>query len=225
MMSVRNLFASRVVLGLMAVMATWQVNAAEVGVHVLDERDRQPLEDAAVCLGTEANPQQFGAQRTDASGMVRFADVPDAPLLLTVSKPQYRGFQAKHAPKRSDVILGVVLHPGGLGPECTAPPVAVASPTGFEVTGFNINRGQRQTSDAEVTLFSQVNGEPTHYRASEHADFRDAEWQPYAPAAQFHLSGPPGEKTVYFQVRRFSGTSGASVQTESEPVSASILLR
>ena len=59
--------------------------ASELRVRVF-ERGAKPLAGVSVCLGTSANPVQFGSHQTDSEGYAAFADVPRASLLITASK-------------------------------------------------------------------------------------------------------------------------------------------
>lgn len=200
--------------------------AAEVRVQVVDAVGRAPLADAAVCLGTPADATQFGAVRTGAGGEVRFSDVPDTPLLLTVSRDQYRGYQRRHPAKRFDVVLEVALHTGGLGPACNAPVRAgQAQQERLAINGFTLNAGRAVTRQRRVLLSAQVLGNPTHFRVSERADFSDADWQPFSLPSSFHLSQARGDKVVYFQVRRFRDAGSASMQTLSSVAQAQIRLQ
>jgi len=54
-------------------------------VRVVDRQSGAPVGQAAVCLGTAARPDQFGARRATADGTVRFADLPVNRMLLTAS--------------------------------------------------------------------------------------------------------------------------------------------
>jgi hypothetical protein len=200
--------------------------AADVRIRVVDAAKRTPLSDAGVCLGTPADPEQFGALRTDAQGSVTFSGVPATPLMLTVSRDQYRGYRVQHGAKRFDVVIEVGLQTGGLGPTCDAPLTAGASEqTRLAISRFTINAGQRVTSRSDVSIAAVVAGGPTHYRISERADFGDAQWQPLALPTRFQLSRARGVKTVYFQVRRFRGSGEASMQSVSEIAQAEIVLQ
>ena len=69
-----------------------------------------------------------------------------------------------------------------------------------------------------MTLDANISGAPTQYRASELADFGDAEWLDYKASPGFMLSAGAGKKTVYYQVRRHSTQNGAVLETVA-PVS------
>ena len=197
--------------------------AADVRIRVVDAAKRTPLSDAGVCLGTPANPQQFGALRSDADGAVDFSGVPATPLMLTVSRDQYRGYRVQHGAKRFDVVIEVALQTGGLGPVCDAPLAAgIDQDTRLAISEFSINAGQPVTGRRNVSITAVVTGEPTHYRVSERADFSDADWQPYALPGRFQLSSKRDVKTVYFQVRRFRSSGEASMQSVSEIVRAEV---
>ncbi len=208
---------------LVASLVAAAASAADVQVRVVDAAKRTPLSNAGVCLGTPANPEQFGALRSDAQGMVNFDGVPPTPLLLTVSRNQYRGYRVQHGAKRFDVVIEVALQTGGLGPVCDAPlSAAIGEETRLAISEFSINAGQRVTKRRNVSIAAVVAGEPTHYRVSERADFSDADWQPYALPTRFQLSATRGAKTVYFQVRRFRSNGEASMQSVSEVVQAEV---
>ncbi|MDH3712366.1 MAG: carboxypeptidase regulatory-like domain-containing protein [Gammaproteobacteria bacterium] len=200
--------------------------AADIHIRVIDAAKSTPLNDAAVCLGTPADPDQFGALRTDMQGNVSFSGVPATPLMLTVSRDQYRGYRVQHGAKRFDVVIEVGLQTGGLGPTCDAPLSAgTAEQTRLAISEFSINAGQRVTNRRDVSIAALVAGGPTHFRVSERADFSDAEWQPFALPARFQLSRTRGAKTVYFQVRRFRSSGEASMQSVSEIARADIALQ
>jgi hypothetical protein len=200
--------------------------AADVRIRVVDAAKRTPLSDAGVCLGTPADPEQFGALRTDAQGNAIFSGVPATPLMLTVSRDQYRGYRVQHGAKRYDVVIEVGLQTGGLGPICDAPLTAgAAEQTRLAISRFTINAGQRVTNRSDVSIAAVVAGGPTHYRLSERADFSDAEWQPFALPTRFQLSRARGLKTVFFQVRRFRSSGEASMQSVSEIAQAEIVLQ
>lgn len=213
----------RIVTILVSLLGCSATQAADIRIRVVDAAKRTPLSDAGVCLGTPADPQQFGAVRTDSQGSASFSGVPATPLMLTVSRNQYRGYRVRHGVKRFDVVIEVGLHTGGLGPLCEAPRTASADQqTRLAVNRFSVNGGRRVTRRRDVTIAAVVAGAPTHYRVSEQADFGDAQWLPYALPGRFELSRARGSKTVYFQVRRFRGEGDASMQSVSEVARAEV---
>ena len=201
----------------------------DVGVTVVDSKSGSPLAGASVCLGTSADHSQFGARLTDASGRVVFNEIPRTALVLTVSKTQYRGYRRDDLPSEANRILAVTLRPGGLGPACAGAVAADEEPEteqtpGFMVRNFLINEGQKQTAKRSVVLSAKVAGQPTHYRASERADFQGAAWKSFDTPREFELSQGPGDKTVYFQVRRYMEIDGGVLQSLSNVSAGSIAL-
>ncbi len=207
--------------------ATAPVYAANVDVHVTDSIDDGPVASAAVCLGTPANLSQFGARRTDSDGIASFQVAVETPLILTVTKPQFRSIRHSLPGKRTDRTVLVYLLRGGGGPICSAPAEASAAETlsprtTILVEHCSINGGQKRTANRQVVLRCHVSGEPTHFRVSEQRDFADAEWQPHQPLVRVQLSAKRGKRTLYYQARRFSSVAGASLQTTSNIATASI---
>jgi fibronectin type 3 domain-containing protein len=78
---------------------------------------------------------------------------------------------------------------------------------------FTINNDASRTTSRTVTLNSTCANNPYYYRASELADFADADWHPYSASASFTLSAGNGTKTVYFQVENSGGQSGVLSDT------------
>lgn len=210
-----------VLLGVGLVAGVSSLWAADLTVQVLERGSGSPLAGAAVCLGTGADPSQFGAFRSDAEGTARFEDILDAPLVLTVSKSGFRGEQRNLLGTRSDRVLTVLLPRGGLGPQCDAPSAAGAE-TGLAITEFRIDAGARRTARGAVQLNLRANGAPTHFRASESSDFAHARWQPLSGTPRFELSPGPGLKRVYVQVRKLRQSEGLSLETQSDVVSDTI---
>ncbi|HQU14635.1 MAG TPA: carboxypeptidase regulatory-like domain-containing protein [Gammaproteobacteria bacterium] len=195
-------------------------HAADVTVQVLAKEAGQPITAASVCLGTRADPSQFGAQLTGPEGMVVFHGVPDAPLVLTVSKAGRSGDQQALFGGRSDQILNVSLARGGTGPVCrgaSAPPAPVLA-----LTGLRLDGGAAVTEHRRVTLDFSLTGTANQYRASESPQFTGARWATLHPRPGFELSAGPGEKQVYLQVRQFRERHGSTLEVRSNVVSGAI---
>jgi len=200
--------------------------ASELRVRVFERGARQPLAGVSVCLGTSADPVQFGADQTDREGYAAFADVPRASLLITASKPGYKGYQQSLVTSTIPRLLVMSLPAGGGGAVCT--PVGghtVASTDGLQISDFSINAGAATSPDREVHLDHRVSGHPSEYRAGENRDLSTAPWQRYSAQPVFVLSPGNGRKTVYFQVRRYSKIDGADIQTLSPVVHDTIILQ
>jgi hypothetical protein len=200
--------------------------ASELRVRVFERGGRQPLAEVSVCLGTSANPVQFGSELTDREGYAVFTDVPRAPLVITASKSGYQGYQQSLVTSTIPRLLVMSLPAGGGGAVCT--PVgsrAAASTGGLQISGFSINKGAATSPDREVHLDHRVSDHPSEYRAGENRDITTAPWQQYNARPVFVLSPGNGKKTVYFQVRRYSKIDGADIQTLSPIVHDTIILQ
>lgn len=185
-------------------------------VRLSDRQNGKPIADAAVCLGTSARTDQFGARRSDSQGVVRFDEVSPHPLVLTVSGEGYQGRRQALEPLYESRVLAVKLVTGGGGPACDAPPQvsSAAAGSGLTVEAVGI-RDNINTSPGGVLVAAQVSGPVNQIRISEQADFADAGWQPYQPVVPFTLSGGHGPKQLYVQVRRVAQVQGASIEVVS----------
>ncbi len=202
--------------GLLAAAAA---HAAVVGVRVLDATSAEPVPGAAVCLGTRAEPDQFGAQLTGPDGRVQFEDIPATPLQVTVSHPGHRGVRESYPTARFDRVLLVRLVPGGLGPQCVVPEGTSGTLRGARPALAVDILGGPTTATPEVQLRIRVQGKATHYRVSEDPSFRGAPWLPYTKQpVTFRLSPTPGDKTLYVQVRLQREVGGGRVEIESDVV-------
>lgn len=206
--------------------AAASASAADLTVEVRPRGGDGPLAGAAVCLGTAANPRQFGAFRSGADGRVVFRDLPRGTHLLTVSGEGYLGIGRVLESLTLDRVIQVELSRGGGGPLCEAPPVSGQGEivSGLRIEGFRLDGGAAVTRDPEVSLDHRLEGDANQYRASEHADFAGASWQPYTSRPVFRLGDGRGEKRVYFQVRRYVAVGESSLETLSPVVSDRIRL-
>lgn len=200
---------------------SFNAQAASIKVKVLDASKNRPITNAAVCLGTSANTDQFGAQHTDDQGLANFTVQSDTPLVLTVSGSQRKGIQRVIKAGNTNFVRVIHLPLGGLGPTCDAPariidskPESIDKPD-LQVAGVNIDRGHKLTTSRSVVLSSIIYGAPTHYRISEDPDFKDAEWLEYQKTPLFTLSPGDGKKKVYFQIRRSVEIENGAVESLS----------
>ena len=69
------------------------VFSSDLRVRVFERGGNAPMAGVAVCLGTPARLNQFGAMLTDPGGYAVFSDVPQTALLVTASRA---GFKAEH---------------------------------------------------------------------------------------------------------------------------------
>lgn len=206
--------------------------AGEITVQVSKRRAGDPVADAAICLGTPANPAQFGAMLADDKGMARFDKVHTrADLVLTVSKSGYQGRQVALGRDTRNRGVLLTLASGGGGPTCRkAVALAVqtlASPATHLAPGiieFRINGGEQKTRSARVALDFALTGEASHYRASDRSDFRSAQWLPLEHDLWLDLPGGAGLKTIYFQVGKLTSAEGAEIEILSNVAVDSIEL-
>ena len=85
-MTLRNLafIAASLALSVM----TSNTHAAKIGVRVLDANTGLPVPHASVCLGTASNPSIYGTGVTSVSGLALYDNVPEKPILNTLSADQ-----------------------------------------------------------------------------------------------------------------------------------------
>jgi len=201
--------------------------AAEIRIHVSDRQLGNALEHASVCLGTPANPVQFGGQFTGENGYAVFEEVPETPLILTVSRPEYTGYQRRQTARRFDITLRVGLATGGLGPICDLGEVEISpalTDGPVTISTFRLDDVAPSGGGREVRLNAVVTGNPTHYRVAEHWGFEGVEWIEYKSQPLHEISEGAGEKRVYFQVRRMKQLDGAQVESLSGIAQATIYL-
>jgi hypothetical protein len=187
-------------------------------VHLFDNQSGQPLQGAAVCLGTNARVDQFGAQRTDRNGVVRFNDVRPYEIVLTASRQGYQGRQQLLEPVYESRVLIVKLVTGGGGAECAAPVAETQPASGLLITTIQVRRDPVATTAGGVLVSARLNGDANQIRISEQADFTGASWQPYSATVPYSMSAAAGLKTLFVQVRRVSQLQGAEIEVAS-PVS------
>jgi hypothetical protein len=197
-------------------MMSLNTSAAELTVRVFERGGKAPLQGVAVCLGTSARLNQFGASFTNSEGYVVFPGVPRTPLVVTVSRSGYMSGQEHMNGSAENRMLVLSLPTGGGGVECPlGQNDSVQTAAGLEIKSFLLNKGAATTRDASVTLDNKFSGHATQYRASERPDFRGAEWQSYDKRPSFQLSAGRGSKTVYFQLRRYARINGADLEARS----------
>lgn len=185
-------------------------------VQLLNRQDGKPVANAAVCLGTSARMDQFGARRSDARGVASFEDVGAYPLVLTVSGQGYQGSRRTLEPLYESRLLVVKLATGGGGPVCDAPAQNAADVASAPLSLDTVRiRDDINAAPAGVLVATRVSGSVNEIRISEQANFGDADWQPYQPAVPFTLSAGDGVKQLYVQVRRVAQAQGASIEVVS----------
>ncbi len=196
--------------------------AAKLGVRVLDANSGLPVANASVCLGTAANPTLYGTGVTSFSGLALYDNVPQKPVLITVSKKNFRGI-ALQAPSRSDNVIKDVLVTEGLSSKrCRALKLVDLKPGitrggqaddwPLEITALSYF----PSGDDGLSFLSYSKGKPTHYRVSTDPQFQGAEWKDYSDVLHFSPRQTDLEKTtLYFQLRKSVSVSGGAIDALS----------
>jgi len=196
------------VLALSAISVSAQ--AAQFGVRVVDANG-VPVAGASVCIGMQGNYKQFAATFTDQQGRVS-VDVPNVPLLVTVSKDRFTGMRTTEPARSFNLLKEVKLREGTPGPRCRAGSVLAEHKPGvgtIVVTDIAIDGG------ASKTLSPTVSGAPNQYRVGSSEDLEGAQWKRFS--SEIALGGAlSDEEKVYLQMRKFAGTSKAFLEYRSD---------
>lgn len=184
-------------------------HAAKFGVRVVDDNGI-PVAGASVCIGLQGNYKQFGATFTDSQGQV-MVEVPNVPLLVTVSKDRFTGMRATEPARSYNLIKQVKLREGIPGPRCRAGSKIAQGPSAdISVTDIAVKTGAYNT-----IISPTVNGDPSHYRVSKDKDFNDATWKKFSN--QIALAGNLSDsQKVYLQLRKRTGSSKAWMESRSQ---------
>lgn len=186
-------------------------HAAKFGVRVVDDNG-VAIAGASVCIGLQGNYKQFAATFTDAQGQV-MVDVPNVPLLVTVSKDRFTGMRTTEPARSFNLLKQVTLREGIPGPRCRAGSVLADETPGVStivVTDIAIYEGDNAT-----TLSPTVSGAPNQYRVSDSKEFDGAKWENFAD--QISLAGSLSDTgKVYLQLRKVRGNSKAWLEARSE---------
>ncbi len=212
---ISKLLLSAAILSLSALSTA--ATAAKFGVHVVDENGA-PVAGAAVCIGLQGNYKQFGAQFTDISGNV-MVDVPNVPLLVTVSKDRFTGVRTSEPARGFNLLKQIRLMEGVPGPRCKAgSSLADSSPNPPTI---NVSKIDVVDGAFGTTLKPIVSGEPSHYRVSADSTFNGAVWQNYS--SQIALVGNLTEAAkIYVQMRKYEGSRTSWIEARS-PVMTALL--
>jgi len=187
-------------------------------VRVIDKQSGSPVGQAAVCLGTSARSDQFGAHRAAADGVVRFEDLPVNSMTLTASRRGYQGKQQRVGPLLGNRVIVLSLAQGGGGPVCTAIAATEEQPPATEqvqITSVRVVADKTSSSAARVIVIIGASGEADQVRIAESADFAGVGWKDLKPKNGYTLSPGKGLKQLYIQVRHSVRTKGASIEALS----------
>lgn len=207
-------------------------NAAKVGVRVLDANSGLPVPHASVCLGTASNPSIYGTGVTSISGVALYDNVPEKPVLITVSKRNFRGIALQTFPRKNNVITDVLVTEGLSSKRCRALKMVGLKP--------GISKGDNSeaswpmaitalsyfpSGDDGFSFLAYVKGKPTHYRVSTDPEFSDAEWRTYSDVFHFSpLGSDRGKDQLYFQLRKLIDVDGGNIEAVSEVMTQPIYI-
>ncbi|MEM7257066.1 MAG: hypothetical protein AAF404_06730 [Pseudomonadota bacterium] len=204
-------------------------NAAKLGVRVLDANSGLPVANASVCIGTGSEPSKYGTAVTSYDGMALYDNVPQKPVLITVSKRNFRGIALQAPVNGSNVIKDVLVTEGLSSKKCRALKMVSLKP--------GISRGETKvewpleisalsyfpSGDDGLSFLSYSRGKPTHYRVSTHADFKGAEWKVYSDVLHFAPTGRDrGKSVLYFQLMKLVRAEGGTIEARSEVLSQAV---
>lgn len=188
--------------------------AVQFGVRVVDTAG-EPIAGAAVCIGLPGNYRQFGTRFTDADGSA-MVDVPNVPLVVTVSRSRFTGIRIEEPARGFNLIKQVTLTEGVPGPRCRAGS-ALADAESPSVPPIVIDHIAIEEGVYTTTLTPTVVGKPSHYRISLTPEFENARWNRFS--STIPLEGDMNDsEQVYLQLRHFAGTSKGWLEARSDVV-------
>lgn len=199
-------------IGLLAIS---RAEAADFGVRVMDEHG-QPLQDAAVCLGTTGKHDQFGVYMTGDNGVVVVKDLPAVELKVTVSRSGYQGIEMVEPVRSWNLIKGVTLLEDGLGPRCDTSALLEEE---ISNTSLAVRALYASDQGGQYLIESEIDGAPSHYRVSAKADFSDARWLPYSRSFTYSVGAA---EALYYQVRRVAGNQTSWLEARSAVVTLQV---
>lgn len=195
-------------------LASVTAHAGKFGVHVVDEQG-EPMAGVAVCVGMHGNYKQFGALFTGIDGNA-VVDVPNVPLLVTVSQNRFTGKRMSEPARGFNLIKQVRLIEGVPGPRCRAGS-ALAESEAADVPPITIRNIDISEGAYSTTLTPNLEGDVSHYRISANNAFEGARWQQYS--STIALSGAlSDEAAVFLQFRRYEGSSRGWLEARSNVV-------
>jgi hypothetical protein len=192
----------------LAMSAASSVQAGQFGVRVVDQTG-EPVAGAAVCVGLEGNYKQFGALFTDLNGEVPLLEVPNVPLVLTVSKTRFTGVRLMEPSRGYNLVKEVRLRNGLPGPRCRAESSLASAPA------ILIGTIEVTESGSSTTLTPTVTGDPSHYRVSQSDQFSDTNWERFKKVIALSNS-LSGRDSVFLQLRKIQGTSKSWLESRSD---------
>ena len=205
------------VIAVLAMSAVTSAHAGKFGIRVVDQSG-EPVAGAAVCVGLEGNYKQFGAVFTDLNGVVPMLEVPNIPLVLTVSKTRFTGIRLMEPAREFNLIKEVKLRNGLPGPRCRAES-SLASAPAILIGNIEVIEGA-----SSKTITPTVTGDPSHYRVSESERFSDTNWERFKKVIA--LSNALSDRdSVFLQLRKIQGSSESWLESRSEVIKVPLQTR
>lgn len=222
-MTLSNL-AARALAAAFALAISGTASAGKIGVRVLDANSGLPVPNASVCLGTASDPSIYGTGVTSYTGVALYDNVPEKPILITVSKRNFRGIALQTFPSKEDVITDVLVTEGLSSKRCKAlkmvsfePGITKGGATEAEWPIAISALSYFPSGDDGFSFLAYVEGKPTHYRVSTDPEFKGAEWKAYTDVMNYSPSqSDEGKAELYFQLRKLVDVDGGNIEAVSE---------
>jgi len=199
-----------------ALVTSHTASAATFGVRVVDPQGN-PVSGASVCVGLVGNYKQFGAEFTGSDGVVS-VDVPNIPIVVTVSKTRFSGLRVEEPARGFNLVKQVTLVDGVPGPRCKAGSSFASSPNAPTIDIEKVDISQ----NAGLVLTPEVSGEPSHYRISTDSNFESADWVPYSDSIRV-TGALADERSLFLQMRQYTGSSNGWLEARSPVVNITIV--
>lgn len=205
-----RIFGSVITAGILLGIFASTASAATFGVRVVDAAG-MPVQGASVCFGLHGNYRQFAALFTDSQGQAT-AEVPNVPVVVTISKTRFSGTRVSEPARGFNLIKQVTLVEGAPGPRCKAgSTLAENEPSHVKIENVDVHKAGNS-----VQLTPEASGDPTDYRlgVSPEFDLNQIAWQPLDITVDVPDS-LVSEDVVYLQLRRYLGTQNGWVESIS----------
>lgn len=207
-------------------------NAAKLGVRVLDANSGLPVANASVCLGTATEPAKYATGVTSFSGVALYDNLPDSPVLITVSKRNFRGIALQVPTNGENLIKDVLVTEGLSSKKCRALKMVdfkqgitkgvYSDEWPLEITALSYF----PSGDDGLSFLSYSKGKPTHYRVSTNSEFTGAQWINYSDVLHFSpLQADQGKSKLYFQLKKSVEVSGGSIEALSEVMTQAVYIK
>ena len=202
------------VLGLVTAVASTPASAAKFGIKVVDDAG-QAIEGVAVCIGMPGDSRKYGSMQTDSNGLAML-EVPEVPLLVTLSKSRMASMELKEPARGFNLIKEIKLTQDMSRAKCNVEGMD-ANPSSIQISNVEV------TDDAfATTLRPTVSGQATEYRVSRTDSFEGVQWQRFQTTIPLS-SMLSAQSEVYIQMRRYAGNSKSWIEAKSDVVKVQLV--